>query len=488
MIIGSVCLSVVAAYYYLQLAQPIFEAEARLLVRQKGGQFETDKSFLKDRQFLATESEVLRSEAILRRSLEQVELRLPDNYEEDEIVLALDSMTVTPSPVADVITINYRSHWEDDAIAVVRAAIESYQQMLHEAESQMHENTVDVLAEREKQLGEELAVLQQKYEDIRSSSPLVGEGRESLKLHAQRLTDLSERLTIAKSRKFEMEKKLESFAGFKANYPNDSPSTKLVLLRDMETDFGTSDDPDGKTNGIPVKRAQAMTSQDSEFENMIALAYTGFGDAALTNSAAGQMFRQQAESKLARLHDVERRYWIAKAGDIKASLKQPHPQQTKVIEELEHWETLLEEQRADWNKFLDEQVVALSSVLDQELQTAVKTEHELEMLYQSTEDQVKALDIYLVREQHAKANIERLEAVHETILARMLEFELADQGVSQGRVSVDVRVLEGPELTSKKVWPLPPLVLAGSLLFGCLVPVALLTMFGRRQQPSDAAA
>lgn len=469
-ILGCVTATMLAACVYLFAATPIYESEARLMVRQKGLQFETEKGFLKDRQFLATEAEVLRSEPNVRRALQSVHPVLPDTFDDDPMSYVLDSLTVTPSPVADVLTIRYRSVDQQDSIEMLRAMIDSYQEMVLQNEGDNYGSTIGVIAAREQQLREELARLQSEYEEIRRNSPLIGQGGETLNLQAKQLAALSERLGVAKGRRFDVEKKLESFAGFQNRSSKEPAATQFVLLRGLET-------------GLP----DAATVEASPMDDVVALSYTGFGDAALHNSAAAQMFRQQAESKLAQMHDVQRQFWLAEAAAIRTAVKPSHPGHNKVAEELEHWKKLVDHHEEHWAKFLDEQVHALTSVLEQELKTAIQTEHELEALYQETEQQVKQLDAHLLREQTVLRKIEQLETVHETMLARLVDFEMADQANQKGRMSVDVRVLAGPELSGERVWPLPPLVMAGAMLLGCLMALTLLIL-SSSTQPMDRFA
>jgi uncharacterized protein involved in exopolysaccharide biosynthesis len=466
LIAASMLLSLAAAFAYLQTTEPVFEAEARLLVRQNGLKFDAESGFLKDRQFLATESEVLRSEPVIRRALQTFTPKLPEGYTDDPLKLVLDSLTVTPSPVADVLTVNFRSNAEDDAVEMIRAAIDTYQEMLHQSEGDVYVSTVNVLSNRERQLREELETLQTQYEELRKNSPLVGQAREALNLHTSQLSTLGDRLANARSRKFEIEKKFQSFVGFKNDPIRNPEATKLVVMREFGGDLSGRD----------------SAAAPSDMHDIVSLSYTGFGDAALQNSAAAQMFRQQAESKLAQMHDVERQFWLAKAAEIRTSQTDAHPGHAKVEAELEHWDQLVKEQHEDWNDFLNEQVEALSTVLEQELETAERTENELADLYAKTQKEAKEMDSYLLREQLIQSNMSRLETVHETMLARLVDFELADQAVAGGRASVDVRVLEGPELTSRLVWPLPPFILAGSLLLGCMFPICLLATFGKPQQ------
>ncbi len=454
---------------YLHHAKPVFEAEARLLVRQKGLQFDRESSFLKDRQFLATEAEILRSEAVLERALQLASPKLPDGYSGDPMTLVLDSLTVTPSPVADVLTVSYRSHSEQDTVAVLRAALDSYQEALHQSEGDDYVSTAKVLAQREQSLRDELKQLQNQYALLRAGSPLVGQGREALNLHTQQLSTLGDRLATARGRKFEIEKKLESFVGFKQKDPD---VIQLVVLREIGVELPSEQ---AVADGVVT----ASHAELSDMHDVVSLSYTGFGDVALHNSAAAQMFRQQAESKLAQMHDVERQYWLAKAALIRLQQHATHPSYRTAESEVKHWEQLVSQHREDWHRFLQEQVDALHTVLQQELETAAKAESQLEKLYVETQEQAKELDLYLLEEQAIEADIARLESVHGTILARLVDFELADQSVAGGHASVEVRVLEGPELTNHIVWPMPPFVLAGSLLLGCMVPVALLAAFGR---------
>jgi len=340
-ILGCITATMLAALVYLSATAPIYEAEARLMVRQKGMQFETEKGFLKDRQFLATEAEVLRSEPNIRRALQSARPVLPDGFDDDPMAYVLESLTVTPSPVADVLTIRYRSHGQQDSIKMLRAMIDSYQEMVLKNEGDTYGSTIGVIVAREQKLREELASLQAEYAEIRRDSPLVGQGGETLNLQAKQLAALAERLAVARGRRFDVEKKLESFAGFQERSSNQPAATQFVLLRGLET-------------GLP----DSVSTEGSPMDDVVALSYTGFGDAALHNSAAAQMFRQQAESKLAQMHDVQRQFWLAEAAAIRTAVKPSHPGHNKVAEELEHWKKLVDQHQDHWANFLDEQVHA----------------------------------------------------------------------------------------------------------------------------------
>jgi uncharacterized protein involved in exopolysaccharide biosynthesis len=167
LILGCVTVSIASAFAYLHVAKPVFQAEARLMVRQKGLQLDAEKGFLKDRQFLATEAKLIRSEPNLRRTLQTVHPELPEGCSLDPLTYMLEALTVTPSPVADVLTIRYRGAEQDNAVAIVRAMIDSYLTMARENEGDVYDSTIGVLAEREGKLRVELAELHSEYECIR---------------------------------------------------------------------------------------------------------------------------------------------------------------------------------------------------------------------------------------------------------------------------------------------------------------------------------
>src|SRR5690606_11651575 len=105
---------------------------------------------------------------------------------------------------------------------------------------------------------------------------------------------------------------------------------------------------------------------------------------------------------------------------------------------IDHWRELFGGQTSEWKEFLNEQVDAIAAVLEQERETAESTVEGLRKLYNEARAEAKALDDAAIREQQLLADIERLQAVHTTLVARMADFQLADDAISKGRASVTV--------------------------------------------------
>jgi len=116
-------------------------------------------------------------------------------------------------------------------------------------------------------------------------------------------------------------------------------------------------------------------------------------------------------------------------------------------------------------------------------------EANLEQQREAEKRNIKTLDAELLGQQQRLADIARLEKTHELTVARLTEMKLADRELAGGAASINVCVLEDPELTNNKIWPRPAqfLPLCGILgLAGGCVAVSLIELSRRRKNTTIA--
>ena len=106
---------------YLSQATVIYEAEARVLIQKEGLFFDANRTTREDRNFLATQAEVIRSPLTVRRALKSVPISVPEDLEMDmdavEFVL-LELRTVAVAGT-NVLKLSYRSGRPQEAARFV---------------------------------------------------------------------------------------------------------------------------------------------------------------------------------------------------------------------------------------------------------------------------------------------------------------------------------------------------------------------------------
>ncbi len=136
------------------------------------------------------------------------------------------------------------------------------------------------------------------------------------------------------------------------------------------------------------------------------------------------------------------------------------------------------------DEMLATRVSEAAVTLEREYELAVAAERDLERIHSAAGREARRATESDLREELLVTNIDRLTRLHETTLQRLSDYRLADGAVGKGRATVHVRVLEGPELTEKKVWPLPVPILGACLLLGSVVGLGVVSL--TEGTPSDA--
>ena len=438
LIATSICVSLGTAY--LVLAQPVFRAEARILVQKESFGFADDSPLREDRKFLATQAEIIACPLTIRRALESAAVSLPLGTDADPVSFVLSSLRVTPLANTDILNIGYRSGNPGEAARFIKALVNSYRRYLKEVERNTSLETLRLLAQRDEELRNQLELLQNQYVEHRKGSPLVGQGHDTIHLEAEFLRQLGQGLTEARGRRIGLENTIQTIADSEA-------LTETGLPR-----------------AVSFASARRSASKPGDFQTGAAekqlLPSTNGGAG---NAMAAQLLRSVTDAGIQDLAELQIELWRTQARQKElAQLYGPRHPQRQAVDEQITWLQQLIRQREN----------TAATVLQQELAVAKLSEANLAGLYDDERTRVKQLDSYLVREQQLLESTRRLEAMHDSTLVKLSELKLTDQALADGRASVTTRLLDGPELTEDQVWPKPvPILMVCAVLgfaVGCL--------------------
>jgi len=441
-----ICLGLGIAY--LAIAEPIYESEARVLVEQKGLSFDREDESRRDKQFLATQAEVIKSPFIVERALKSVPVTVPAHVELDPVSYVLKSLEIALVPDADVLKLSYRSPASKQPSALIEAIVESYKTSLSETERVTYSDTLGVLTQNEKELRLELDELQNRYERLRRDSPLVGQGKDTLSVKLEFIRRLTQQLMEVKARRIGFQQTLTALAGDpQAEFPS-ADLTEQVLHRVNTT---------------------STLSQAADLP-------------ARADQTTAQMLRETETAVSEDLTEIQRNLWEAenRAQQLAGTLGPRHADYLAAKEQVVRWREIFEERTA-----------ASSTVLTHEVAALDAAESNLTAMYDEKHRELKALDDYLLKEELLLGNIERLETVHATFLTRLSDFHLADQAVEGGASSVIVRMLDAPLTLEKIAWPLPSIVVVLSGALGIAVGLFFVQITlladGKEQRTAEAA-
>ncbi|MCG8379031.1 MAG: hypothetical protein MI865_06110 [Proteobacteria bacterium] len=435
------------ANLYNSFAQPLFEAETRVLIRQEGVAVNPDRQTREDRNFLATQAEVIRSPLMMSSALERAPFTRPADARKskDNVTLALEALRVGPVAKTDVLTIGFRSENSEEIGPLIRELIVSYKNHVQQSETTIHAEVLDLITGREAALREEIATLEQQLLELRAQGPLMGQGRDTVNVHVSLLRDLSEKITETQRQRLQLEYRLKDMA---ANGDLDSlDNVRLFsLLRSLDgTELTTS-------AGDPLKLVSyekpANPSSAAEASETLMPKLT-------------TLVRGEENTRTKDLDDIQQELWKAKAKarEIANQYGPRHSQAIAVNEQVQLWEDLL-------RKRLLERMTAVSEGLAQDHASASSTEQRLQAMYDSERKQAKELDGYVLREKLIVDNIRRLESLHEVVLKTLTDIEIEKEILTKGRASIKIEQLEEPERTLKQVWPMPVPILGLSGIIG----------------------
>ena len=430
---------------FLSRSKPYYEAEARILVQRQNMLMEQGRAPGREDEFLATQVEILASPAILARVVQRLQANsgLESSPAEDssseQVQSILNALKVTRVLETNVLNISFRAGDPESAVRTVEQVIASYEEYLREIEEDSQLNVLHLLTRSEKDLRAELNVLNERYQQLRSESPIMGgQGQDVLNVHWTSIEYYSQKLAELENRRTELEYQIEAWA-----LAGDADAVGALVSHDAPHEVSTV--------------TSARNAQDEEASLVAAVwqqpelvnqpgAGVSQEEFANPSSLTEALFRARAHIQQLRVHFGER-----------------HRDVELAREEIEFWEQLLQ------TRF-----EAAQAQLPVQLDIVRLHEQQLRKLYDQKVKEAKSLDGYLLKERQAWDGIQRAQEIHQTILTQIRELQLNNAALNDGRGRVSVNVLEAPVDAKRQVWPPPLLLLAVCTVVGLVAGLGLI--------------
>lgn len=411
---------------YLLVAPPIYESEARVLVRTEGlaAQRPAGRA-LEDKNFLATQAAILASPMVIRQALEVVPLAVPDVPELDPVVVVRQSLNVAPVTQGDVLSVRYRSDDPADTSDLINALIATYEEYHRAKEQDTQSETLQLIARREQEVRNELSQLREKYEAFRKASPLLGEAKDAFAVQIGRIRQLDEQLAKAKTDRSQLENRLQVFlAMHNLRLPHEAPSFAAVSTANELPRPRRSSEVLLEHASYVSTPSRRMLHQPEDIDQELSGTDPGPGDLTQIQEALWQ-----AQKRLLDLSQV---------------FGPKHPQRIAAEKEVDWWRRMYRDRTRSTAWEMSRQVEAMKS-----------GEQDLQVTYAQEKDEVKKLDNFVLEENRYQSDIGRLEKVHDATLQQLHTTQLSKQAFDGGQTAVQVEVLQAPELATTKVWPKP---------------------------------
>jgi len=346
----------------------------------------------------------------------------------------------------NVLSLQYDNSDPHLAVQIVNALIDAYNTYLKDSEQASHRGTIGLLTDREKALRSEMSKLHADYEKLRAASPLMGQDRDSAGVQRAMLMTLGDALTTVKRQQIELQNVLSNL------------TTRL-------------DDPiaEQRDDSLPT-HLLTSSGRDHSSDNTT--------DWQVTIDAISRMAREG----LIGVEDptpTQQALLEARSRDAELSTRfgPKHPDVRGAKQTIKSLEARL-----------IKMVSAAPRLLATELETLQRNQESLTELYKQEFNQAKSVDSFLVKEQQLLDEINTVQTTHDTIVAQLNTFRLADQAVTEGRASVTVSVLDGPELVNNLVWPQPIPLLGLCVMIGGAGGIVLTGVRQQLQFPSVGTA
>jgi uncharacterized protein involved in exopolysaccharide biosynthesis len=431
-VIGVTLLAGFLGGVFLAVVQPTYEIQARLLVEQRGMPLEQVSADPRgNKEFVATQAEVVRSPAVVGRAVESHALQAPDAPETDPVTAILEELHVAPVLGTNVLSVQYVSIDPEHAQKTVQGIIESYRAYLHEHEEDSQIEAIELLTKSEKELRMDLAQRERDYIKLREQSPLLGgQGRDAVDVQISQVTQLGQTLHSVTSRRLEL-------------------SNLLDAMREANRVADTR----------VADRAQYVAMRTASSEGRSTL---NVQPASFTTEGLIPRFTQQTQAPDLVAIQQELSRARTQLQQLSSEYGSRHPSVRSA-----------EAQAKAWNDRLAEFLRSAPATLEQELAALARQERQLQELYDAELKKAKSVDSYLIREQQALDGITRVQAMHSSLLQQLQHWQLTEQAIADGRSRITFRVLEEPVAAEEPAWPKPKLVLAVSLALGLCAGLAL---------------
>ena len=428
-LVGAVLVFFGLGTLYLSYVEPTYNVAARVLVQPRGWPLEERSSTRSEEEFLATQSEIIRSPAVVERAIAKMPTSSPAGS--NLVHSVLGRLGARPVAGTHVISLGYRCEDSVEGIDTVEAIVESYQQFLQETNDDSRLDALHLLTRSEEKLRSDLAEREARYREVRKKSPLADETVFQTSL----LDNLGQKLTEVKARRIELQ-----------NRKGLMHSSGVGLLTTA---------PDQWPADSPLEQAIVAHSGPFSGANREHVALDLLGDVTLTGLPSIANLSQELQLFDTR-HKALSQTYSADHPDVRAVSAQILTCRRKLSE------------------------LAKQALLALEREVAATEAHEnrLVEVYNEELEKAKAPDDFLVWQKQELDGIERLKTIYNSLVAQLNDWRLVDPE-SEGVWGMTIAVLEPPSTGSGPIWPKKSLLLSLFGMIGLLVGLGVTMLLER---------
>lgn len=183
------------AYLYFIRQPPVYESVSRVMVTQKKGRnLPMQTADFAQRETLANELLLIRSEKILKDAMDNGKLDKLATFRGGMGAL-VRGLKVDQIESTDVLQISFRGSRAPDCRAAVEALTASYEKHVEASKNKSHDEIQDIINEAVNGIAKDLKKEESAYEEFQQKTALVMSGGEAIDPHAEKMRTYSARLT-----------------------------------------------------------------------------------------------------------------------------------------------------------------------------------------------------------------------------------------------------------------------------------------------------
>lgn len=439
-VVGWLVLSLGIGAAYSHHAEPTYKVASRLLVQAEGSPLRDTGASRQDKEFLATQGEIISSPVVVQRAVDSLQRPLTVEPGVDPVLSVLADLTVKPLTGTDVLSVAYHCKESAEGIILVQAILESYQQFLQELDTGSRLETLRMLTRSEQQIRCDLEEREQRYRELRKQSPLIGEGKD-VSLQITNLQKLGQTLNEVRNRRIDFQ-------------------NRMAFL-EQASDIRIAADPSTQQlTAVAAPSKQELWSKTPE-EELIPVSYTSGNNIVLDLIADVELTGTPSPAQVfEELYRAE-----VRQKELAHSCGADHPEMKSAQESVAVWIAQLNGLKA-----------MAPIALQREIDSASRRENQLIELYNAELKKAKGSDDYLVVEKQQLDAIERLKTMHNSMVFQLNDWRLSDPG-DDGIWGTRMSIIQAPSIGTGPIWPKLSVVLllcAAIGLFGAIGTIALL--------------
>ncbi len=455
-IVSGLMVGVAAAVAYCLLGTDLYEASVQILVMKKDSNLPTqaidaasgaiDSKAADD--LLATHIQIFSSPRVVQHALETHNLgSLPSlktvmSSDDDPVRYIIDNLVVKrggkgQAQTAHVLTATVTYPSAEDSAAILSAILEAYQHFVGERFQDAGLEAVGLITQAKDELTEKLQTKEAAYVQFREQTPMLWSGETSVNVHQVRLVDIEKSLVQNRLRYAQVKSRL----GIVEN-----------AIQSSSSDVSTG-----------LQRAALIDSEDTDRLSLLISVERG-GPVSEAFRALQPTRAETASTEHDRLLALR-----LEAKNLQLDKGPNHPKVIEANQSIKELEDFLANQAA----LLDsvdgeglnpgELIEAYSQLLYHDRIELERRLDELEELAETERKAAKQLVSYELRGNSLRRDVERTQALYDTVVDRLREINLIkDYGGFMTEVISPVE--EG-----RRTWPSWPLTLALGGLAGILV-------------------